>query len=231
MIKLFAMERKIKFSEGEYYHIYNRGVDKRDIFMDGADYSRFLVLLYLSNSVKSGVHIQKLKSQGRTLTSLFEQEKDETLVDIGSYCLMPNHFHILIREKKLGGVSDFMKKLLTGYSMYFNKRYDRHGPLFQSRFKAEHAISDNYLKYLYSYIHLNPIKLIQLDWKEKGIEDIEKAKYFLESYEYSSYLDYLQTDRKQKNILNKKNFPEYFIGEDDFQRNIFDWLEFVKVRP
>ena len=218
------MNRKIKFSEGEYYHIYNRGIDKREIFMNKYDYERFIQLLYYANMFEP-VHIQRLPNQSFPL-----MRQGLTLTDIGVWCLMPNHFHLLIKVKSDGSLSKFLAKLQTGYSMYFNKKNERSGSLFQGTFKAEHVDKDEYLKYLYSYIHLNPIKLVQSDWKERGIEDIEKAKLFLDKYEYSSYLDFLEIDRNQKTILNKEVFPEYFNNAEDFQNNIFDWLKFNPSR-
>ena len=125
-----------------------------------------------------------------------------------------------------GGISKFMSKLTTGYSMYFNKKYERKGSLFQGVFQAQHADSDNYLKYLFSYIHLNPVKLIQSDWKENGIEDIDGAKKYLNDYKYSSFIDYTGNKREENNILNMKAFPGYFESTEDFENNIFDWLEF-----
>lgn len=214
------MQRKIIFSEGEYYHIYNRGVEKRIIFLDKADYERFLLLLKVANSTEP-VHIQS-SYRGRALIG----EKEETLVDIGAFCLMPNHFHILLKEKRSDGIRLFLHKISTAYSMYFNKRYERKGALFQGVFQAQHADSDNYLKYLFSYIHLNPIKLIQSDWKENGIGDIDGAKKYLDDYRYSSFSDYTGVKREENNILNTKVFPEYFESVEDFKDNIFDWLEF-----
>lgn len=214
------MTRKFSFAEEEYYHLYNRGVEKRIIFLDKIDYERFLTLLNVANS-NEPVHIQKIKGQGLILTS-----NDSPLIDIGSYCLMPNHFHMLVRGKIDGGVSKFMSKIMTAYTMYFNKRYNRTGSLFQGTFKAEHADSDNYLKYLFSYIHLNPVKLIQSDWKEKGIDNIGGAKKYLNDYRYSSFIDYMGVKREENNILNIKAFPEYFESKEDFENNVFDWLDF-----
>lgn len=213
------MNRKIKFSEGEYYHIYNRGVDKRDIFMDKADHDRFLLLLSICNSTEP-VNIGRMKDrQGPTLAK-------QRIVSIGAWCMMPNHFHLLVKEEIEGGISMFLHRLSTGYSMYFNKRYVRTGSLFGSRFQAKHADSDEYLKYLYSYIHLNPVKLIQPDWKEIGIENIEEAREFLNNYNYSSYKDYSGNSRVENEIINAKVFPEYFESPESFHNNIFDWLSF-----
>ncbi|MFA5651803.1 MAG: transposase [Candidatus Paceibacterota bacterium] len=217
------MNRKIKFSEGEYYHIYNRGIEKRIIFQDRDDYRRFVFLLNMANS-KEPLNVRGFKKIHQGLA--FANHQGQTLVNIGAWCLMPNHFHLLVGEKIDGGISIFVQKLLTAYSMYFNKKYERKGSLFEGRFQAQHANTDNYLKYLYSYIHLNPVKLIQSDWKEKGIEDIKKTREFLKNYEYSSYLDYLDCEREEKNILGKENFPEYFKTKEDFENNLSDWLKF-----
>lgn len=140
--------------------------------------------------------------------------------------MMPNHFHFLICEEIEGGISMFLHRLSTSYSMYFNKKNERNGSLFGSRFQATHVDSDNYLKYLYSYIHLNPIKLIQPDWKEKGIVNIEGAKEFLKNYNYSSYLNYSTNLVKESQIINKKAFPGYFESCESFNENVFEWLDF-----
>lgn len=230
----YIMGRKIEISIGEFYHGYNRGSEKREIFVCPADYERFLALLYLANSKESFSFRDILESLPRGLASgkgkgLFSYDRGETLVDIGAYCLMPNHFHLLLHEKEEGGISKFMLKICTGYSMYFNKRYDHSGSLFQGPYKAEHLDDDNYLKYMYSYIHLNPVKLIDHDWKEKGINNLDKMKEFLSNYTYSSYLDHLGITRPENLILKKEVFPEYFFGKKEFEDFINDWLEYKDV--
>src|SRR3989338_8181275 len=127
------MERKIEFSIGEYYHLYNRGVEKREIFRGIRDYERFHKLLFVSNS-KNPIIFRDIEKM-----SFGNIERGESLVAVGAYCLMPNHFHILVKEITQGGLTSFMGKLATAYSMYFNKVHERIGPLFQSRFKAEHV--------------------------------------------------------------------------------------------
>ena len=219
------MRRKINLSVGEYYHIYNRGTDKREIFMAQHDYARFLALLYVCNSVNI-VNIANHLRKGRSFSELFDTKRDGTLVDIGAYCLMPNHFHLLIREKQEGGITLFMKKLLTAYSMYFNQKNARTGALFEGRFKSKHVDSDEYLKYLFSYIHLNPVKIIDPDWKENGIKDREKAKEYLEKYQYSSYHEYMGMTRQESGIVRMNAFPEYFIKPQDFIGFLDDWLFF-----
>ena len=117
-----------------------------------------------------------------------------------------------------------MEKLATGYSMYFNKKHERVGPLFQGRFKAEHISRDEHLKYLYAYIHLNPIKLIEPKWKEVGIKNKDRAFKLIRRYFYSSYEDYLGNTRPESKILSKEEFPKYFSKTHDFKTYIRDWL-------
>ncbi len=219
------MNRKISFSAGEYYHIYNRGVDKRVIFNQKSDYERCIALLYLSNTSKP---IDLKRGFDASDPKIFFTKKSDTLVDICAYCLMPNHFHLLIKEKSKDGkgISLYMQKLTTAYSMYFNARNGRSGTLFQGPFQAKHADKDHYLKYLISYIHLNPIKLIDSDWRENGIKDRKKAEHFLDEYAYSSYKDFNGIERSQSTILTKGSLPEYFESPVSFKENIKEWLSF-----
>lgn len=161
--------------------------------------------------------------QGRTLLEIGKRD-GEPLVDIAAYCLMPNHFHLLIQEIEEGGISKFMQKLTTGYTMYFNKKNDRNGSLFQGKFKATHVADDRYLRYLISYIHLNPIKLIEPKWKETGITDKTRAERYLETYSQSSYLDYLGKKRLEEMILSREALPEYFSSGTDFKTFVTEWL-------
>lgn len=209
--------RKVNFVKGEYYHIYNRGNSKQEIFHDKNDYLYFIKLLYLSNTFRS-IAVRDISKNP------FLFERDSEIVSLGAYCLMPNHFHILITEIEDGGISKFMQKLSTGYVMYYNKKYKRTGSLFEGKFKSQHAGDDRYLKYLFSYIHLNPIKLIQKDWKEKGIKNKKQAIEYLGEYQYSSYIDYLKIERGQNKILNLKAFPDYFPSKEKFKNEIFDWI-------
>jgi putative transposase len=216
------MNRKIKFAEGEYYHIYNRGVDKRDIFLDKSDYNRFISLLFNANSINPVRTRRTSSGQGFTSTI----SRGETLTNIGAWCLMTNHFHILLKSKDDFGVSKFLQKVTTAYTMYFNQKYNRSGALFQGVFKSEYVDRDEYLKYLFSYIHLNPIKFIENSWKNKGIRDIKRVLDFLDNYNYSSYFDYLFDSRPEYKIITKEVFPEYFLSVDDFKNNILEWLKF-----
>ena len=222
------MRRKIDFSIGEYYHLYSRGTDKRAIFLEQKDYQRFKTLLYICNN-KNPVDLCKHFRGGKTFAGLLKTERENTLVDIGVYCLMPNHFHILVKEKVEGGITKFTGKLLTAYSMYFNRKNSRTGTLFESKFKAKHVDSDEYLKYLFAYIHLNPIKLIDSKWRENGISNRKNAKKYLTEYYFSSYLDYQDVVRLEAKIINREVFPEYFVIKKDFNIFIDEWLLLSKV--
>lgn len=162
---------------------------------------------------------------------LFEIERGETLVDVIVYCLMPNHFHLLIREKKAGGIAKFLGKLSTGYSMYFNNKNKRTGALFEGRFKAVHVDSDEYLQYLFAYIHLNPVKIIDPSWKENGIKDRIVAQEFLKNYAHSSYPDYQGVVRMETKIINREAGPEYFTTAKAFDDFVNDWLDFKIEQP
>lgn len=231
------MNRKLSFAPGEFYHVYNRGVDKRFIFLDKADYRRFIRLLFFCNSSMM-VNMRDVGRQiikGATFAD-FLMMRGETLADIGAFCLMPNHFHLLLHEKTEGGITLFLKKLCTAYSMYFNAKYGRTGRLFERVFLAEHADHDQYLKYLFSYIHLNPVKLIDSKWKENGLKNIDSTRYFVEEYEFSSYRNYLGEPESEE-ILNMPAFPEYFMIHrlgNDMRTEMEDWLNYqetVKVSP
>src|SRR3989344_1864178 len=163
--------RKISFAPGENYHIYNRGNSKQKIFLDKKDYDRFLQLVFVCNSHKN-INFRDLFQNNN---EIFLFDRGDTHVDVGAYCLMPNHFHLLIKEKSDGNISLFMQKLATAYVMYFNKKYNRSGSLFEGKFKSQHINSDRYLKYIFSYIHLNPVKIIDSKWKEMGVKDRSKA--------------------------------------------------------
>ncbi len=213
--------RKVNFAINEYYHLYNRGNSKQRIFHDKEDHFRFISLMYACNSSNNFRALSlKLKE------TPYDFDRGQNIISIGAYCLMPNHFHILTKEIDEKGISKFMQKLSTAYSMYYNKKYKRTGGLFEGKFKSEHLNTDRYLKYLFSYIHLNPVKLIDKEWKEKGVKNIPQTIDYLQTYEYSSYLDYLLNPRGQGVILNTKDFPNYFLTKPIFQKDIFEWLSY-----
>jgi putative transposase len=232
--------RKVPFVLGEYFHVYNRGNSKQPIFLDDQDKDRFIKLLFIQNTHK-GVRFRDdiIKAQ----ISAWDFDKGENIVSVGAWVIMPNHFHLYLHspnsspnpglgleevELKQKSISVFMNKLCSSYSKYFNKKYDRTGSLFEGRFKAVHIDDDIQAKYLFSYIHLNPIKLIDSKWKEEGIKDKEKALEFLKNYKWSSYLDYKGINRKESKILERENFINYFPDNFSFDKEIFEWLNFKK---
>lgn len=217
------MTRSIEIAPDEYYHIYNRGTDRRTIFRNSKDRDRFLASLYLANSDKV-VHVSN--HEALSLSDLFRLERGEPLVDMCAYCLMPNHFHLIVRERTEGGTSKFMQKLLTGYTMYFNKINERTGALFQGTYQAQHVASDRYLTYLIAYIHLNPVKLIEPEWKESGIKDRAAAERYLDAYRYSSYADFCGEKRPEGVILDRSALPEYFTGPAGFRAHMTEWLTY-----
>jgi putative transposase len=217
--------RNTPFVSGEYYHLYNRGNSKQTIFHDKEDYYRFTNLLYTCNGTNN---FRDFLVKNTTEKDPYLFERGKQIVSIGAYVLMSNHFHILITEKEENGISKFMQKLSTGYVMYYNKKYKRTGSLFEGKFKSKHLDSDKYLKYIFSYIHLNPVKLIQKDWKEKGIRNKKDVLDYLDSYMFCSFIDYKGKERKQNLILDYDSFPKYFPSQKMFNQEIFDWLLFGK---
>lgn len=219
------MLRKDPFITGEYYHIYNRGIDKRVIFKLKKDYERFMMLLCLANSNDSFRLDDILNKQHKIFDEILLLDKGEPLVSIGAWCLMTNHFHLLIRQEVDGGITKFMKKVGTGYSMYFNIKYQRKGALFGGLFKSKLVgVDDNYMRQLFGYIHINPLEIEFPKWKDQVNKSSVNMKKFLESYRYSSYLDYLGEDRVEENIIKTENFPDYFQGArsfEDFIENYF----------
>ena len=225
------MSRNITFAPGEFYHIYNRGTEKIKTFRTEINYRRFIALLYLANSSLPVPTIFR-DTRGRTSWDLFNFRREETLVDICAYCLMPNHFHLIVKEKEDGGLSKFMQKLITAYTMYFNTLHNRNGALFQGKFKATHVDNDKYLSYLIAYLHLNPVKLIDSKWKKNGIRNKRKTEQFLNHYSYSSFIDYCGLDRIEKVILVLDVLPKYTETPKDFKDSITQWLDYPhEVEP
>ena len=213
--------RKTAFAQGEYYHIYNRGNSKQKIFLSKKDYERFIALLYGTNSNERFNYFDLRKGTG-----IFSKKMDNKFVSIGAYCLMPNHIHLLVTPLSDDGLSKFMQKLSTAYSMYFNETNKRTGSLFEGKFKSQHVSNDRQLKYIFSYIHLNPVKLIDSKWKENGIRNLKNTFEYLCSYPYSSFLDYLGNNRKENIILKPTDFPNYFSSKNSFKKEIIEWLNY-----
>ena len=146
---------------------------------------------------------------------------------------MDNYWHILVKEIGERGITKFMRNLTTAYTMYFNEQYNRVGLLFQGTFKAEHVNDDSYLQYIYAYIHLNPDKLVQNNWREVVSVSTGALQKFVFSYPYSRYLDYAlpQGKRKESRILDKESFPEYFGSAQEFKKIMRNGLPSTEVTP
>lgn len=211
---------KVEFVNGCFYHVYNRGVDKRVVYMDKQDYYRMLFSLYeFNNSIHARIRGQNV--QGQTLPSV--TIKGGSFVDIVCFTLIPNHYHFILEQLADNGVPKFMQKLGTGYTMYFNEKNDRTGRLFESKYKVKLIKTDEYLTHLSRYIHLNCLGLIEPGWKENGIKDWDRANKFLESYKWSSYLDYIGKTNFP-NIINKKSLEEYFKTPEKYKEYIQSWV-------
>lgn len=210
------MERKVAFQPGGYYHTYGRRIDKQILFENEADYTRAVRLFYICNSADN---IRYFNVKNKPLSEI---PRDKPLVDIGAWVLMPNHFHLLLHERCEGGISRFFEKFLTAYAMYFNAKYDRSGRLFQNNFQAKEADDDRYLKYLFAYIHLNPLELSAPHWRRDGVSS-EVAHRLLAAYPYSSYPDHVGIARDENYILNTSAFPEYFGSPSAFKAEMLNW--------
>ncbi|MFA4817234.1 MAG: transposase [Parcubacteria group bacterium] len=149
--------RKVPFEKGEFYHIYNRGTDKRNIFGDEWDFHRFFQSILEFNTVEpigsifeNSFKNSKNRSLGHPMSKL-----DKRLVNIICYSVSPNHYHFILEPLVDKGIEKFMQKLGNGYTKYFNHKYKRSGVLFQGKFKSTHINSNEYLLHLSVYVNLN----------------------------------------------------------------------------
>jgi len=217
--------KRPQFVNGEFYHIFNRGVEKRKIFLHTSDFFRFISCLYELNDerlvkMRDRIEERRKRHTGETRVSFREKKH---LVEVIDFCLMPNHYHLVLRQLVDGGISLFMKKLANSYTGYFNEKYKRKGvgALFQGPFKAVHIDGDNQLINLIGYIFTNPIELIENRWKETGVESPQKAIEFLKSYRWSGYLDYIGIGNFPS--VTKRDFIiELFGGQNKIKEFVED---------
>lgn len=146
--------RVLPLTNNEIYHVFNRGSDKRDIFLQPREYSRFVKTFYYYQFAGPK---PKFSTLNKTKFNDFNPDPNSKLVEIFAYCLMPNHFHFLVKQLKTNGISIFMGQVLNSYTKYFNTKRKRIGPLFQGAFKTTRAGTDEQLMHLSRYIHLNPV--------------------------------------------------------------------------
>lgn len=236
MLWYCASMRSSTFAPGEWYHCYNRGTDKRIIYTKPADYYRFQGILYLSNSTNPFSLNDLVKHDGLwTFSTLMNADRGESLVDVGAYALMPNHYHLLLREVQEGGITSYMRKLGTAYTMHFNIKYQRTGVLFAGKFKATHVSNDRYMRRIVNYIHGNPAELFEHGFKKGTVKNFNKLKLFMNEYRYSSFVDYQAgTIRPESAIINAHVLKEATDVDLSLNRVIHDTQSFVEhpeVRP
>ncbi len=200
--------RKTEFTNGEYYHIYNRGVDKREVFLGEKDYERFLLSMKEFNRIDAiGSIYEKYLLEKKGLSphngDLVPTISD-ALVQVVCYCLNPNHYHFILKQLQENGISKFMLKVGSGYTTYFNKKHSRSGSLFQGPFKSIHINSNEYLLLLSAYVNANHEihGFLQKDWP------------------YSSLLDY--TGKRDGKLCNR----EIILGQ--FDNNFGEYEKYIK---
>jgi putative transposase len=180
----------------DFYHILNRGVEKRNIVLDDGDRVRFVSSLYELNNrnVVPHPHKRERRSDDRS-----------PLVHIHAWCLMDNHYHLLLSpiDDDPVHMSRFAQKLGMGYAKYFNEKYSRSGVLWQGVFKKIHIKRDAHFNYIPYYIHLNPLDFSMSEWRQGEIKNMTTVLKYLRQYRWSSYLDY----------IGEKNFPSVLYKE------------------
>ncbi len=211
-----------KYVSGGIYHVYNRGVEKRKIFLDEQDYKVFLYYLkvYLSEPCFDGSHPSSLTGATHQIPfNILRLGNDYDLykrVKLLAYCLMPNHFHFMLKQIDERAMREFMKRLANAYVRYFNEKYERVSSLFQGRYKAVLIDKESYLLHLSRYIHCNPLELIKGSDPKKLIE-----------YSYSSYPDYI--GERKTSWVHPEEILQYFKTTGDKDIKAFaSYQEFVE---
>ncbi len=215
------------FANDNYYHIYNRGVEKRTIFINRWDHLRFLETI---NFYRKYPTPMKLSDFRRGIESFKKPDEQKNLIEILCYCLMPNHFHFLVKQVEDNGISEFMRRVSDSYTRYFNTKHDRVGPLFQGVFKAKLIETDEYLLQLSKYIHRNPFPL---DMWEGRVYPYSSYGYYLSGNKHpfcdtsfiSSYL------KQMSNILHNMQSQLSFTSTDLTGRvdNFFERADIRKI--
>jgi REP element-mobilizing transposase RayT len=200
---------------GLYYHIYNRGVDKRDIFMDKADLNRFVFSVKEFNTIKPIGSIKERLIELKDPSGVQHPTGPEKLVSIVCYCFNPNHFHFLIKQEVDGGISEFFKRLLGGYTNYFNLIHKRNGALFQGRFKSHLVKNDSYFLKIRPYVNLNYL-----------IHDIPKDKInlvFSSEKEYDTNNFVLVSEEEAKEVL------AFYESNENFKKECIDVVSMIRT--
>jgi len=208
--------RKTILATDEIYHVYNRGVEKRPLFLTKWDYKQFLELINYYRFVNCPVkysYFKLLSSEERNKTLRKLEDTSERWVDILAFCLMPNHIHFLLKQRKDSGISKFMAKIQNSFSHFFNMKQERVGHLFQGNFKAKRIESDEQLIHVSRYIHLNPVTAYLIKF-----EDMDK-------YEHSSYPEYVGI---REGFCKIKPILEHFKNMKDYQSFVKDQADYQK---
>ncbi len=198
--------RTIPLISNSIYHIYNRGSEKQNIFRQSRDYNRFIKTFFYYQFIGPKLSFSKFKKSN---LRLFKPDDDKKIVEILCFCLMPNHFHFLVRQLKENGISVFISQLSNSYTKYFNTKYDRVGALLQGVFKATIIESDEQFIHVSRYIHLNPIV--------SGISNN------LTLYQWSSYLEYI---RGPNIYCSTKEILSFFSSRKEYKKFIDDQIDY-----
>lgn len=220
--------RKVEFSPGEYYHVYNHGIDEKKVFPGGEYFKRGLVSLVTFNDQKDSVaNLSRFVENPSQIVDEYSPDNRDRIVDIIAFTFLPTHYHFFIRERAQDGISRFMHRFSKGYSRFYNLKHERNGPLWKGTFKAKHIDSEQYFNHIVSYIHLNILDLSMPHWREGEIEDWDKASLKLSSYLWSSY-QYYRTGTSPLPyaplILTKPEwFSDYYPTKEDFEKTLRNW--------
>ncbi len=217
----------------ELYHVLNRGVERRTIFVDDRDRARFVHDLYEFNDTAPTINNNRLSMidlGGLSLGASSPERADSRtrLVDIHGWCIMGNHYHLLLSERMDGGLSKFLMKLNVGYAKYFNERYTRSGYVFQGRTKRIQIKRDAHFLHILHYIHLNPLDFRHdtSQWRSKEIANSKTALKHLNEYRWSSYLDYCGTPNFPS-VLTRDLFGGVF---KDYPRTLRAFLQDMELQ-
>ena len=227
--------RKEQFTNHQIYHITLRGIDDNVIFKDRDDYFRGIFSIYEFNNSKPTTIRQRReainrfkKNRGRASAVAMVDKRDK-IVEILVFCFMPNHIHLLLKQSKEKGLHNFMVKLGSGYGRYFNQKYQRKGYVFQNRFHSVRIKDNDQLMTVVNYIHLNPVSLIEPNWKEVGIKkhSVKEVMGFLKKYKWSSLLDYTGINNFPS-ITERKFILDLMGGEKGLIDNMKVWISHKK---
>ncbi len=212
----------------ELVHVLNRGVDKRTIFLDDQDRFRFVHDLFEFNDLDWANTTFKNFSKSNDIECRSDRKVRKLLVDIHAFSMMPNHYHLLLSQRVENGIAKFMKKLNMGYAKYFNAKYQRSGALFQGRYKNILIKNESHFIHIPYYIHLNPLDLIDLGWRENKLKDYRKAINFLEKYRWSSFLDYIGV-KNFPSITNRSFLMSFWNSPDNYKKQTIEWLKEIDI--